>query len=216
MVHGQAPCCYNSRYLLLVLNPAADDPSRTQVEDGRMTAAGAKVITPVRVTSERQAEGEQHGSARISWTAPLRGPALAMPALAATRADRNACAASADKPDVGGAACSRIIDDAASGGRTRQGLQEPRPRHRQQVRITTARLPTTARPSSSARRTPAPLRTGARPTRAKRTTARPLRIAPKRSRSIRNMAGPTTTVASPTTACMNTTRRWPTTPRRSR
>ena len=38
---------------------------------------------------------------------------LAMPALAATPADRGECAASADKPDVGGAACSRIIDDAS-------------------------------------------------------------------------------------------------------
>src|SRR5437879_11991543 len=38
---------------------------------------------------------------------------LAMPALAVTPADRGECAASADKPDVGGAACSRIIDDAS-------------------------------------------------------------------------------------------------------
>src|SRR5258708_12233462 len=38
---------------------------------------------------------------------------LAMPALAATPADRGACAASADKADVGGGACSRIIDDAS-------------------------------------------------------------------------------------------------------
>src|SRR5258708_6988560 len=38
---------------------------------------------------------------------------LAMPALAATPADRGECSASADKPDVGGAACSRIIDDAS-------------------------------------------------------------------------------------------------------
>jgi hypothetical protein len=37
---------------------------------------------------------------------------LAMPALAATPTDRGECAASADKPDVGFAACSRIIDDA--------------------------------------------------------------------------------------------------------
>jgi hypothetical protein len=35
-----------------------------------------------------------------------------MPALAATPTDRGECAASADKPDVGFAACSRIIDDA--------------------------------------------------------------------------------------------------------
>jgi tetratricopeptide (TPR) repeat protein len=38
---------------------------------------------------------------------------LAMPALAATPADRDQCAASADKPDVGGAACRRIINDAS-------------------------------------------------------------------------------------------------------
>jgi hypothetical protein len=37
---------------------------------------------------------------------------LAMPVLAATPSDRGECAASADKPDVGFAACSRIIDDA--------------------------------------------------------------------------------------------------------
>ena len=41
------------------------------------------------------------------------GLLLAMPALAATPADLGECAASADKPDVGGAACSRIIDDAS-------------------------------------------------------------------------------------------------------
>src|SRR5688572_10625175 len=40
------------------------------------------------------------------------GLLLAMPARAATPADRGACAAGADKPDVGGAACSRIIEDA--------------------------------------------------------------------------------------------------------
>src|SRR3979411_3212398 len=41
------------------------------------------------------------------------GLLLAMPALAATPADRGECAASADKPDVGGAACGRAIDDAS-------------------------------------------------------------------------------------------------------
>ncbi|MHB8271809.1 MAG: hypothetical protein ACYDD8_25415, partial [Bradyrhizobium sp.] len=41
------------------------------------------------------------------------GLLLGMPALAATPADRAECTASADKPDVGGAACSRIIDDAS-------------------------------------------------------------------------------------------------------
>ena len=38
---------------------------------------------------------------------------LAMPAPAATPADRDECAASAEKPDIGAAACSRIIDDAS-------------------------------------------------------------------------------------------------------
>ena len=41
------------------------------------------------------------------------GLLLTMPALAATWADRGECAASADKLDFGGAACSRIIDDAS-------------------------------------------------------------------------------------------------------
>src|ERR1700731_5072119 len=49
------------------------DPSQTWVDDGRMSAVGAKVITPARVASQRKAEGEQHGSARIRWTAPLPG-----------------------------------------------------------------------------------------------------------------------------------------------
>src|SRR5689334_7766375 len=40
------------------------------------------------------------------------GLLLGMPALAAAPTDRGECAASADKPDFGGAACSRIIDDA--------------------------------------------------------------------------------------------------------
>ena len=42
------------------------------------------------------------------------GLLLAMPALAATPADRSECDASAGKPDIGVAACSRIIDDAVS------------------------------------------------------------------------------------------------------
>ena len=39
---------------------------------------------------------------------------LAMPALVAAPADRNECDASADKPGLGSAACSRIIDDASA------------------------------------------------------------------------------------------------------
>ena len=56
------------------------------------------------------------------------GLLLAMPAMAATPADRAECAASADKPDVGSAACSRIIDDAAERWQSAQGLEEPGPR----------------------------------------------------------------------------------------
>ena len=41
------------------------------------------------------------------------GLLLAMPALAATPADRGECTASAEKPEFGGAACSRIIDGAS-------------------------------------------------------------------------------------------------------
>ena len=109
------------------------------------------------------------------------GLLLAMPALAAAPADRSECDASADKPDVGGAACSRIIDDASAqvtdrSRPSRTGAAAPLTR-----RITTARLPTTARRSSSARRTPRPLRTAAKPTNAKRTTPPPLPIAPRRS-----------------------------------
>ena len=144
------------------------------------------------------------------------GLLLAMPALAATPADRGECAASADKPDVGGAACSRIIDDASeSGGRTRQGLQEPGPRLLQQegLRPRDCRLRRGHQAQPEGRLgLCAPVR-GIREQGGPRRA--PLRIAPRRSRSIRNMAGPTTTVASPTTVCMNTTQRWPTTPRRS-
>src|SRR5262245_41733437 len=38
---------------------------------------------------------------------------LATSARAATPADRGECAASADRPEIGFAACSRIIDDAS-------------------------------------------------------------------------------------------------------
>ena len=78
-----------------------------------MFAVDAKVIAPVRVASERRAEGKPHGSARTGWTVSCVALLLAMPALAATTADRGECAASADRPEFGFAACSRIIDDAS-------------------------------------------------------------------------------------------------------
>src|SRR5260370_30712748 len=78
-----------------------------------MSAVGAKVITPVGVASERRRRGNSmaaRGSGGLLLCVALL---LAMPALAATPADRGECAASADKPDVGFEACSRIIDDAS-------------------------------------------------------------------------------------------------------
>src|SRR6202158_1776333 len=54
-------------------NSVEKDPNQTWVDDGRMSAVGAKVITPLRVASGRKAKSEQHGSARIRWTVPLRG-----------------------------------------------------------------------------------------------------------------------------------------------
>ena len=144
------------------------------------------------------------------------GLLFAMPALAATPADRGECAASADKPDLGFAACSRIIDDASASAAERVKAFKNRGRgsfNSEGLRPRDCRLRRghQAQPEGRLR----PLRTGVRPTRARRITTRPLRIAPRRSGSIRNMAGPTTTVASPITVCMNTTLRWPTTPRRS-
>ena len=66
----------------------------------------------VRFASERKA-GRNSMAARGSGGLLLCvALLLAMPALAATPADRGECAASADKAEVGGAACSRIIDDA--------------------------------------------------------------------------------------------------------
>src|SRR5437899_654150 len=42
------------------------------------------------------------------------GLLFAMPTRAATPADRGECAASAERPETGSAACSRIIDDASA------------------------------------------------------------------------------------------------------
>jgi len=56
------------------------------------------------------------------------GLLLAMPALAATAADRDACTAGVDKADVGGAACSRIIDDASASVADRVKASENRGR----------------------------------------------------------------------------------------
>ena len=72
-----------------------------------MSAIGAKIIPPAGVATERKGDSmAMRGSGGLLLGASLL---LAMPALSATPADRGACAA--DKPDVGAAACSRIIDD---------------------------------------------------------------------------------------------------------
>src|SRR5260370_27122006 len=78
-----------------------------------MSAVGAKVITPVGVASERRRRGNSMAARGSGGLLLCVGLLLAMPALAATAAGRGECAASADKPDVGGGACSRIIDDAS-------------------------------------------------------------------------------------------------------
>src|SRR5260370_16893962 len=78
-----------------------------------MSAVGAKVITPVGVASERRRRGNSMAARGSGGLLLCVGLLLAMPALAATPSDRGGCAASADKPDFGGAACSRIIDDAS-------------------------------------------------------------------------------------------------------
>src|SRR6516164_4387023 len=115
-----------------------------------MFTVDAKVIAQVRVASEAGRRRKSMAARASDGLLLCLSLLLAMPALAATPADRDECAASADKPDVGATASST-------------------------GRITTARLPTTARPSGSVRRTPGPLRIGVRLTRAKRIRRRPLR-----------------------------------------
>ncbi len=77
-----------------------------------MSAVGAKVLTSGRVAPERLAEGNSMAARGSGGLLLCMGLLLAMSALAATPTDRGECAASADKPGVGFAACSRIIDDA--------------------------------------------------------------------------------------------------------
>src|SRR5258708_1409970 len=74
-----------------------------------MSAVDAKVITVSRRSAGRR--GNRMAARRLDGLL-LVALLLAMPALAATPTDRGECAASADKPDVGFAACSRIIGDA--------------------------------------------------------------------------------------------------------
>lgn len=67
-------------------------------------------------------------AARGSETLLCVGLLLAMPALAATPAERDACVASADKSDVGSAPCSRIVDDAGAPAAERAEALENRGR----------------------------------------------------------------------------------------
>src|SRR5690242_3856198 len=78
-----------------------------------MSAVGAKITAPAGVPSEPKAEENSmtaRGSNGLLFCVALL---LAMPARAATPADRGECTASTGKADVGSAACSRIIDDAS-------------------------------------------------------------------------------------------------------
>jgi len=109
----------------------------------------------------------------------------------ATPADRGECAASADKPDVGGAACSRIIDDASEQVAERVKAFKNRGRGSFNRKDYDRAIADYGEAIKLSPKEPGPLRIGVRHTRAKRTTTRPLRIAPRRSRSIRKMAGPT-------------------------
>ena len=154
--------------------------SRTWVDDGRMPAVRVKVITAVGVVGA-QGEGRQHGSARIRWTAPLRGSVACDAGTGCHVGGPGRVRRQRRQARRGGAACSRIIDDASVSVAERVKAFKDRAAAPSTARITTARLPTTARPSSSARRMPPRLRTGARHTRARRTTPPPLQIAPRRS-----------------------------------
>src|SRR6516164_8383270 len=91
-----------------------------------MFTVDAKVIAQVRVASEagrRRKSMAARGSGGLLLCASLL---LAMPALAATPADRDACAGSADQPEIGIAACSRIIDDADASAAERAGAYNNR------------------------------------------------------------------------------------------
>jgi tetratricopeptide (TPR) repeat protein len=78
-----------------------------------MSCVEAKVITSERVASERKAEADSMAARGSGGLLLCLGLLLAIPVLAAAPADRSECAAGADKPDLGDAACSRIIDDAS-------------------------------------------------------------------------------------------------------
>src|SRR5258705_10834433 len=80
--------------------------------DDRKSAVGVK-SSPLYASRRSARRRGNNMAARGSGGLVLcMGLLLAMPALAATPADRDECATSAEKPDVGGAACSRIVDDA--------------------------------------------------------------------------------------------------------
>ena len=120
---------------------ATFDPSRTLVDDGRMPAVGAS-ITAVRVASERKAVRNNMAARVPAGLLLCVGLLLTMPALAATPADRGECAASADKPDGGFAACSRMIDDASEPPEERAEALKNRGRGSLNGKTTTARLST--------------------------------------------------------------------------
>ena len=141
------------------------------------------------------------------------GLLLAMPALAATPTDRGECAASADKPDVGFAACSRIIDDANVSVAERVSAFKIRGRGSFNSKNYDRAI---ADYGEAIKLSPGDAWAFAHRCEAYESKedydaaiadcTEAIKIDPK--------YGPTTTAASPITVCMNTTRRWPTMPRR--
>jgi hypothetical protein len=164
-------------------------PSRTSVADGRYLPLGLKSSRPNvsarsawrRGTAWRRVDQVDCSFAWVSCLQCRRWPPRRPTGTSAPSAPTSPTSASRHAAALSTMQTCRW-QNASRPSRT--GAVAP-----STARITTARLPTTARPSSSARRTPGPLRTGVRLTRAKRTTTRPLRIAQRPSRSIRNMVG---------------------------
>src|SRR5712664_3689446 len=180
-----------------------------------MSAVGAKSSRPYLSRRSARRRGNSmaaRGSGGLLLCVALL---LAMPALAATPADRGECAGIADKPDVGFAACSRIIDDANVSVAERVKAFKNRGRGSFNGKDYDRAI---ADYGEAIKLSPKDAWAFAHRCEAYESKEDHVAAIADCTEAIKidpNMAGPTTTVASPTTVCMNTTLRWPTTPRRS-